>query len=167
MSVSLRHMPVLVWRSNSITATPKQLMKAAKICSFARQPAQLQSSERSLTWPAATLSFILVFSNIRVKPPHYCVYSSFSLYWNGLRSCASAGLFFILPCTDSFINVDMRTITFDIPPQEVCVTPPPARLLLLSNWNDVSLSPRFWPKTPWRWAWMEWCTTGSRTPRWP
>uniref|UniRef100_A0A3Q3WKC2 Band 7 domain-containing protein n=1 Tax=Mola mola TaxID=94237 RepID=A0A3Q3WKC2_MOLML len=26
------------------------------------------------------------------------------------------GLFFILPCTDSFINVDMRTITFDIPP---------------------------------------------------
>lgn len=30
-----------------------------------------------------------------------------------------AGLFFILPCTDSFIKVDMRTISFDIPPQEV------------------------------------------------
>ncbi|KAJ8338752.1 hypothetical protein SKAU_G00355380 [Synaphobranchus kaupii] len=29
------------------------------------------------------------------------------------------GLFFILPCTDSIINVDMRTITFDIPLQEV------------------------------------------------
>ncbi|XP_047424933.1 erythrocyte band 7 integral membrane protein isoform X2 [Mugil cephalus] len=29
------------------------------------------------------------------------------------------GMFFILPCTDSFISVDMRTITFDIPPQEV------------------------------------------------
>ncbi|XP_056288518.1 erythrocyte band 7 integral membrane protein isoform X1 [Pseudoliparis swirei] len=29
------------------------------------------------------------------------------------------GLILILPCTDSFINVDMRTITFDIPPQEV------------------------------------------------
>ncbi|KAG7476553.1 hypothetical protein MATL_G00084160 [Megalops atlanticus] len=29
------------------------------------------------------------------------------------------GLFFVLPCTDSVINVDMRTITFDIPPQEV------------------------------------------------
>uniref|UniRef100_A0A7N6A3V7 Band 7 domain-containing protein n=1 Tax=Anabas testudineus TaxID=64144 RepID=A0A7N6A3V7_ANATE len=39
---------------------------------------------------------------------HYCVYNVFSLW-----------LFFILPCTDSFINVDMRTITFDIPPQEV------------------------------------------------
>uniref|UniRef100_A0A3B3ZRE6 Podocin n=1 Tax=Periophthalmus magnuspinnatus TaxID=409849 RepID=A0A3B3ZRE6_9GOBI len=33
------------------------------------------------------------------------------------------GLFFILPCTDSFINVDMRTITFDIPPQEVTLFP--------------------------------------------
>ncbi|XP_064860875.1 stomatin-like [Oncorhynchus nerka] len=29
------------------------------------------------------------------------------------------GLFFVLPCTDSFINVDMRTITFDIPPHQV------------------------------------------------
>ncbi|MFT7817604.1 erythrocyte band 7 integral membrane protein-like isoform X2 [Arapaima gigas] len=29
------------------------------------------------------------------------------------------GLFFIIPCTDNFISVDMRTITFDIPPQEV------------------------------------------------
>ncbi|XP_032426245.1 erythrocyte band 7 integral membrane protein-like [Xiphophorus hellerii] len=29
------------------------------------------------------------------------------------------GLFFIVPCTDIFINVDMRTIIFDIPPQEV------------------------------------------------
>ncbi|XP_009475391.1 PREDICTED: erythrocyte band 7 integral membrane protein [Nipponia nippon] len=29
------------------------------------------------------------------------------------------GLFFVLPCTDSFIKVDMRTISFDIPPQEI------------------------------------------------
>ncbi|XP_059685046.1 stomatin [Gavia stellata] len=29
------------------------------------------------------------------------------------------GLVFILPCTDSFIKVDMRTISFDIPPQEI------------------------------------------------
>ncbi|XP_054896582.1 stomatin-like [Poeciliopsis prolifica] len=29
------------------------------------------------------------------------------------------GLFFIVPCTDLFIYVDMRTVTFDIPPQEV------------------------------------------------
>ncbi|XP_035411416.1 stomatin isoform X1 [Cygnus atratus] len=29
------------------------------------------------------------------------------------------GLFFVLPCTDSFIKVDMRTVSFDIPPQEI------------------------------------------------
>ncbi|NXX67538.1 STOM protein, partial [Spizella passerina] len=29
------------------------------------------------------------------------------------------GLFFVLPCTDSYIKVDMRTISFDIPPQEI------------------------------------------------
>lgn len=60
--------------------------------------------------------------------PHYCVCRGFSLCWSCLRSCDSAGLFFIVPCTDNFINVDMRTITFDIPPQEVrpAPRPPPA-----------------------------------------
>ncbi|MEE6505060.1 hypothetical protein FKM82_005430 [Ascaphus truei] len=29
------------------------------------------------------------------------------------------GLFFVLPCTDNFIKVDIRTISFDIPPQEI------------------------------------------------
>ncbi|KAM5146867.1 stomatin-like [Mantella aurantiaca] len=29
------------------------------------------------------------------------------------------GLFFVLPCTDSFYRVDMRIISFDIPPQEI------------------------------------------------
>ncbi|XP_008150360.2 stomatin [Eptesicus fuscus] len=29
------------------------------------------------------------------------------------------GLFFVLPCTDTFVKVDMRIISFDIPPQEI------------------------------------------------
>jgi erythrocyte band 7 integral membrane protein len=29
------------------------------------------------------------------------------------------GLFFVLPCIDSIVNVDLRTITFDVPPQEI------------------------------------------------
>ena len=28
------------------------------------------------------------------------------------------GLFFVLPCTDSIQVIDLRTITFDVPPQE-------------------------------------------------
>jgi hypothetical protein len=31
----------------------------------------------------------------------------------------SSGLFFILPCIDDFKKVDMRTLTYDVPPQEV------------------------------------------------
>ncbi|KAL1457510.1 hypothetical protein WDU94_007732 [Cyamophila willieti] len=29
------------------------------------------------------------------------------------------GLFFILPCIDDYTNVDLRTVSFDVPPQEV------------------------------------------------
>ena len=29
------------------------------------------------------------------------------------------GIFFVLPCVDSYSKVDMRTVTFDVPPQEI------------------------------------------------
>ena len=29
------------------------------------------------------------------------------------------GLFFILPCVDDITTIDLRTITFDVPPQEI------------------------------------------------
>ncbi len=29
------------------------------------------------------------------------------------------GLFFILPCADTIFKVDLRTVTFNVPPQEV------------------------------------------------
>lgn len=29
------------------------------------------------------------------------------------------GLFFVLPCIDELTNIDLRTITFDVPPQEI------------------------------------------------
>lgn len=29
------------------------------------------------------------------------------------------GLFFILPCIDNIIVIDLRTVTFDVPPQEI------------------------------------------------
>jgi len=29
------------------------------------------------------------------------------------------GLFFILPCVDTYSKVDLRTVTFDVPPQEI------------------------------------------------
>ncbi|KAA0703950.1 Erythrocyte band 7 integral membrane protein [Triplophysa tibetana] len=35
------------------------------------------------------------------------------------RKAKGPGIFFIIPCTDSFIKVDLRTVSFDIPPQEI------------------------------------------------
>ena len=33
------------------------------------------------------------------------------------------GLFFIIPCTDTYTKVDLRTVSFDVPPQEVIQQP--------------------------------------------
>ncbi|KAL4608597.1 erythrocyte band 7 integral membrane protein-like isoform X1 [Arapaima gigas] len=35
------------------------------------------------------------------------------------KKAKGPGIFFVLPCTDSFVKVDMRTVSFDIPPQEI------------------------------------------------
>lgn len=29
------------------------------------------------------------------------------------------GIFFVLPCIDAYRSVDLRTVTFDVPPQEI------------------------------------------------
>ena len=31
------------------------------------------------------------------------------------------GLFFIMPCVDTYKKVDLRTVSFDVPPQEVSI----------------------------------------------
>ena len=37
----------------------------------------------------------------------------------GLFFIISSGLFFVMPCIDSYQKVDLRTVSFDVPPQEV------------------------------------------------
>ena len=34
------------------------------------------------------------------------------------------GLFFVMPCVDSYKKVDLRTVSFDVPPQEVGIIIP-------------------------------------------
>ena len=36
-----------------------------------------------------------------------------------LGGAKGPGLFFVLPCIDSIVTIDLRTITLDIPPQEI------------------------------------------------
>ena len=48
------------------------------------------------------------------------------------------GLFFIIPCMDNYIKVDLRTVSFDVPPQEVScgqnhTNVPPKRLTCISE----------------------------------
>jgi len=39
-----------------------------------------------------------------------------------LGGAKGPGLFFIMPCVDSYKKVDLRTVSFDVPPQEVKLT---------------------------------------------
>ncbi len=36
-----------------------------------------------------------------------------------LGGAKGPGLFFVVPCVDNFVKVDLRTTTFNVPPQEV------------------------------------------------
>ena len=49
---------------------------------------------------------------------------------------AGPGLFFFLPCVDEIHVVDMRTISFDVPPQEVMLYTLP---VYGTGWGDLSL----------------------------
>ena len=37
----------------------------------------------------------------------------------GINPSFISGMFFIIPCLDDFVKADLRTVTFDVPPQEV------------------------------------------------
>lgn len=40
-------------------------------------------------------------------------------------------MFFVLPCIDSYQKVDLRVVSFDVPPQEVQVI-----IVIIKNKND-------------------------------
>jgi len=44
---------------------------------------------------------------------------SFQVFFVYLGGAKGPGLFFILPCVDKIVKVDLRTSTFNVPPQEV------------------------------------------------
>ena len=49
------------------------------------------------------------------------------------------GIFFIVPCVDSYQKVDMRTLTFDVPPQEVSLLYFTATKTGVKNINTANL----------------------------
>ena len=53
----------------------------------------------------------------------------------GLFFIVSSGLFFVMPCIDSYQKVDLRTVSFDVPPQEVSQWY--VLFFLILQWPDV------------------------------
>ena len=45
------------------------------------------------------------------------------------------GLFFVMPCVDSYKKVDLRTVSFDVPPQEVRIKMPKTFVILIRYRN--------------------------------
>ena len=52
------------------------------------------------------------------------------------------GIFFIVPCVDSYQKVDMRTLTFDVPPQEVSLL----YFTATKNWCHINTASLLKPK---------------------
>ena len=69
------------------------------------------------------------------------------------------GVFFVIPCVDVYEKIDMRSQTYEIPPQEVLI------LLYLVMFH-LKYS-RFSRKTRWQCSSMPSCTTRWRTPSTP
>ncbi|CAF2119538.1 unnamed protein product [Rotaria magnacalcarata] len=77
-------------------------------------------------WVLVVCSFILVILTFPITI-FYCInvvqeYQRaviFRLGRNRQGGAKGPGLFFILPCVDSIVKVDLRTTTFNVPPQEI------------------------------------------------
>ena len=48
------------------------------------------------------------------------------------------GLFFVMPCVDSYKKVDLRTVSFDVPPQEVRIEMPKT-IVILIRYRNIDL----------------------------
>lgn len=64
-----------------------------------------------------TLPLSLLFSIRIVREYERAVIMRLGRIFDG--GAKGPGLFFILPCIDDIVTVDLRTITFDVPPQEI------------------------------------------------
>lgn len=57
--------------------------------------------------------------NFTIKLARELNVTTYVIQINKLFAFYFSGIFFILPCIDAYARVDLRTRTYDIPPQEV------------------------------------------------
>ena len=112
------------------------------------------------------LGTVFVSSNVDCDILHPChtvcllILSYFRLGRLQQGGAKGPGLFFVMPCIDSWKKVDLRTVSFDVPPQEVMLIPGSGHSF--SQFCHPRSSPGILSQS----VWMPWSTTGSATPPW-
>ena len=76
--------------------------------------------------PFALITIIIIIGLFSPRPIRDCCPLSLLFFFLfspepliAAHCCLILGIFFVLPCIESYQKVDLRTITLDVPPQEV------------------------------------------------
>jgi len=99
------------------------LLKGYNNNDYLLQPKLQNSLWRTCCDPSAN-NTISHFSFTR-RLSYFCVYGIALFPSERMSStstmlfCFHSGIFFVLPCIDTYTKVDLRTVSFDVPPQEV------------------------------------------------
>ena len=99
----------------------------------------------------ATLPFSLLYTIKVVQEYERAVIFRLGRLLSG--GARGPGVFFIIPCVDVYEKIDLRTATYEIPPQEVkCLSEIKRHFILF-------IPSRSWRRTAWRCLWTPSCTT--------
>lgn len=68
--------------------------------------------ERAVIFRMGRLRLVSIQQNI------FSIYN-YLIFFYRAGGARGPGVFFVLPCIDNYCKVDLRTVSFDVPPQEV------------------------------------------------
>nr|XP_040040771.1 stomatin (EPB72)-like 3a [Gasterosteus aculeatus aculeatus] len=113
---------------NSNTASTAEMVKQSKVEINGEENIEDKNAGRlgCFGWLLVLISFLFVTATFPITL-FMCVkivkeYERAVIFRLGRitdRKPKGPGLMFVLPCTDTFVKVDLRTVSFDIPPQEI------------------------------------------------
>ncbi len=110
LPLSLLSIPQQNWHNVNAISRNTRLSCQSRICLF-------------LFWAILVQTNLFLF---RKNAPQNCYFSHLGCgknatetVWIILLVVQLTGIFFVLPCIESYTKVDLRTVSFDVPPQEV------------------------------------------------
>jgi len=96
---------------------PSQIQTSFWITKNQYFPIQINMKEQKLYLPYY-LPIIMLFKQVVQEYERSVIFRLGRLRKGGAKG---PGIFFIIPCIDTYRKVDLRTVSFDVPPQEVCI----------------------------------------------